>query len=216
MKTKSLASEEGVSQGAPFLFIERPFETEGREEMANPEAGNQGYIRVGKVKDAHGIKGELFIVLFAGEAAWLGELKEIRLASEDGDTKVFPVKSVRLHKNGLIAKSADIRTRNEAEALIGRLFEIPAELLVSKPGETVFLREVHGFKVVTKQKGEVGTVTGFSSNGAQDLLVIETNWGEFEVPFVEAYVEEIDYEGRVMRLDLPEGLLGELEGDEIQ
>lgn len=177
----------------------------------------QQFVRVGKVKDAHGIKGELFIVLFAGEAAWLGDLKEIRLVNETGeDVKSFPVKSVRLHKNGLIAKSGDIRTRNEAEALIGRLFEIPGEMLVSKPGETVFLREVHGFKVFTRQKGEVGTVTGFSSNGAQDLLVITTNWGEFEVPFVEAYVEEIDYDAHIMRLDLPEGLLGELEGDEIQ
>lgn len=175
------------------------------------------FVRVGKVKDAHGIKGELFIVLFAGEAAWLGDLEELRLVAESGDdVQTFPVKSVRLHKNGLIAKSAEIRTRNEAEALIGRLFEIPASLLVAKTGDTPFLREVHGFKVFTKQKGEVGTVTGFSSNGVQDLLVIETSWGEFEVPFVEAYVEEIDYDGHLMRLDLPEGLLGELEGDEIQ
>ena len=32
------------------------------------------FVRVGKVKDAHGIKGELFIILFAGEAA-RGEAK---------------------------------------------------------------------------------------------------------------------------------------------
>src|SRR5687767_12925338 len=67
------------------------------------------FVRVGKVKDAHGIKGELFIVLFAGEAAWLNKLKSLRLivpedalAQADSSPKEFKIKSARAHKNGLI------------------------------------------------------------------------------------------------------------------
>lgn len=176
------------------------------------------FVQVGRVKDAHGVKGEIFITLFAGEAAWLGQLKEVRLVGEgtSEEPRVLQVKSVRLHKNGLIVKSPDVHDRNAAEALKGLFLEIPGEFLVSQPGEEVYLKEVHGFRVFTKAKGEVGTIVGFSSNSAQDLLVINTNWGEFEVPFVEAYVENIDFEAKEMHLDLPEGLLGELEGDEVQ
>jgi len=190
--------------------------------------GINEFVRVGRVKDAHGLKGEHYITLFAGEAAWLSQLKEIRLVTEllvkeengadaTGDrVLVYPVKSARLHKNGLIVLSPGIQGRTAAEGLKGRFLEVPADFLVSEKGEALYLREVQGFKVFTKHKGEVGIIEGFSSNGAQDLLIIHAEGGEFEVPFVEAFVEKIDFESREMHLDLPEGLLGELEGDEVQ
>lgn len=177
-----------------------------------------GFVQVGRVKDAHGVKGELFITLFAGEAAWLEKLKEIRLINPNADNSlcVLSAKSVRLHKNGLIAKSEELKNRNEAEALKGWLFEIPKEFLRSEPGEAIFLQEIHGFRVITQAQGEVGTITGFGSNGIQDLLNVATKHGEYEVPFVEAFVQKIDYKAREIHMDLPEGLLGELDRDEVQ
>ena len=181
------------------------------------------FVRVGKVKDAHGIKGELFIVLFAGEAAWLDQLTELRLVKETADGKVdescarsLPLKSARIHKNGLIAKTETLKDRNDAELLKGWLLEIPEEFFVSEEGDSIYLREIQGFKLFTKAKGEVGTIESFGTNGVQDLLVVQTNWGEFEIPFVEELVERIDYDAREVHMDLPEGLLGELEGDEVQ
>lgn len=177
------------------------------ESQSNAET----YVRVGKVKDAHGIKGELFVVLFAGEAAWIDDLDTLRLVPESGgaEPKIFTIKSARLHKNGLIAKTEELKDRNAAEALKGLLLEVPEEFLVSESGESIFLREVLGFRVVEKVAGDVGFVRAFSSNGFQDLLVVETKTGDYEVPFVEAFVERIDYEARTMHLDLPVGLLGE-------
>lgn len=173
---------------------------------------NQGYVRVGRVKDAHGIKGEIFITIFAGEAAWLEKLKDVHLVTEDGASrKVFSVKSARFHKNGLIVKINEIRDRNEAEELKGWFFEIPPEFLVSEKGESIYLREIQGFRVFVKDKGEVGTIESFTTNNAQDLLVVKTNWGEFEIPFVEPFVEKMDFEAREIHLDLPAGLLGDLE-----
>ncbi len=173
----------------------------------------EAFVRVGKVKDAHGIKGELFVTLFAGEAAWLPQLKELKLVKEDDSLapRTFQIKSVRMHKNGLIAKTIDIADRNEAETLKGWLMEIPSELLVSEKGEEIFLREIRGFKVVTKHKGEVGTVEAFGTNTVQDLLVVRTAHGDFEIPFVEAFVERLDFENKVIYLDIPEGLLGEFD-----
>lgn len=168
------------------------------------------FVRVGKVKDAHGIKGELFIVLFAGEAAWIDKLKALRLTDEAGAVlRELEVKSARLHKNGLIVKTVELKDRNEAESLCGHLLEIPSEFFVSAAGEAIYLREVENFQVSVKGRGEIGKITGFASNGAQDLLIITTPQGEFEVPFVQAFVEKIDYAGKQMHLNLPFGLLGE-------
>jgi 16S rRNA processing protein RimM len=180
------------------------------------------FVRVGKVKDAHGIRGEIFVVLFAGEAAWLDQLESIRLVSDrstsDGaisqkdpnETREFKVKSARLHKNGLIIKSSDIVDRNMAESLKGLLLEIPSAFLVSAPGETIYLSEVKGFRVITEQQGEVGCITAFWNNGAQDLLVVTAQNGtEYDIPFVEDFVAHIDFEAGKVHMNLPYGLLGE-------
>ena len=179
-------------------------------------SGGGAYVRVGKVKDAHGIKGELFIVLFAGEAAWLDKLVNLRLVSDapGSDAKNFTLKSARLHKNGLIAKTVDLKDRNQAEALRGLILEIPEEFLTSIAGESIFLREIEGFRVYTSANGAVGTVTGFGSNGVQDLLVVKTDRGEFEIPFVDAFVTRLDFNTREIHLHLPEGLMGEFDDND--
>ncbi len=168
------------------------------------------FVTIGRVKDAHGLKGELFITLKAGEAPWLKRLKELRLTPPTpGDARVFAIKSARVHKNGMIVLSPDINGRNEAEALKGWSLEIPSEFLVSKRGEQIYLIEIQNFKLHVSGRGEVGTITHFSSNTAQDLLVVKTKEGEFEIPFVDQFVKGIDYEAQVVEMDLPEGLLGE-------
>lgn len=176
-----------------------------------------GFVRVGKVKDAHGIRGELFVVLFAGEAEWLEKLTTLRLVPEAGGSaeQTFAVKSARPHKNGFIVKSNDIKDRNQAETLKGLLLEIPEDFLVSEPGESIYLREIQNFTL--KNGGvAVGPIVKFSSNTVQDLLVVETARGEFEVPFVAALVKKIDYEARTVDMDLPRGLLGEDDEDETE
>jgi len=177
------------------------------------------FVRVGKIKDAHGVKGELFVLLFAGEAAWLSQLKTLRLVENEhpeARVKELELRFAKLHKNGFIAKTIDLNTRNEAESFRGWLLEVPAEFFVSTKGEAIYLREIQGFRVFTKEKGEIGTVEGFGSNGAQDLLLLKTSWGEFEVPFVEAFVTKLDFAGKELHLELPDGLLGEADGDEAQ
>ena len=177
---------------------------------------SDGFVKVGKMKDAHGIRGELFIVLFAGEATWAKQLKTVRLTNEAGELKgEYAVKSIRPHKNGLIVKSEDIKDRNQAEALKGMLFEIPEAFLVSKKGDQIYLREIQGFTVTTKAQGVLGTIVNFSSNVAQDLLVVKTALGEFEIPFVKEFVIAIDYKAKRIDMDLPYGLLGEDDEDNV-
>lgn len=162
---------------------------------------------VGKVKDAHGIKGEIYITLFPREAAWLEKLKTVSLKQTETatETKSYTVKSARLHKGGLIVKTHEIPDRNAAEALKGYFFEIPEEFLVSEPGEALYLSEIDGFEV--RERGtKIGSIVGFSNNGAHDLLVVKTKDGEFDVPFVEAFVITLDHDKKFIDMDLPEGL----------
>lgn len=156
---------------------------------------------IGKVKEAHGLRGELYILIFSGEASWATKLKNFQL----GD-KTFAVERAKAFKKGLIIKPKEISDRTQAEALHGQSFSISTDLLVSEKGETIFLNEILNFLVFDGEK-ELGPITGFSTNTAQDLLQVETTRGLVAIPFVEAFINKIDHTKKTVQMILPEGLL---------
>ncbi len=199
---------------------------------------------VGRVKDAHGLKGEIWVVLFAGQADWLTDLKDTggfflskteNLPAEDVKAKLHPykLKGARAHKNGLILQTPEIADRTAAEGFKGWFLAIPEEYLSSEEGESFYLSEIDGFQVREEGNG-IGTVIGFSSNNAQDLLIVELfkdvrpgvkAGDKIEIPFVEALIEAVDSDEEAIEVDLPNGLIEvqlgldskeeDIEGDEL-
>jgi 16S rRNA processing protein RimM len=165
------------------------------------------YICVGRIKDAHMMKGEVFVRLSAKRADWLDKLDHIQLRNgPTGAVKFYKIFEKRPHKEGLILVLDGVTNRTDAEALKGQDVEIPENYLVSEAGDAIFLKEILGFEVVDATLGSLGAIESFSTNGAQDLLVVRVNGKEQWIPFVEAFVQKMDFEARQLRVDLPPGL----------
>lgn len=183
----------------------------------------EGYVSVGKVRDSHGLKGELFVVTNLDEAPpWVSEITEFVLKyqapNEDGkhqlQIKKFSIKKTRPHKKGFIVKSDEINDRNESDLYKGAMFLINESYLESKEGELLYLKEVENFKVYDSGS-LVGTIVRFSSNNAQDLLVVEREDGsEVEIPFVQSFVKKVDTQNKKVEMTLPEGLVHGLDDEE--
>ena len=169
------------------------------------------WTKVGKIKGAHGLKGEVELLVFSKDTSWAKKLNEVSLSLiENENPKIYEVRSIRSKTGFLLLTLDTISDRNQAEALIGKLVSISSKLLISKKGETIFLSEILNFKVInraTNQDLEIGTITSFSSNGIQDLLVVTQGERSSEIPFVEPFIEKIDYESKVIYMILPEGLI---------
>ncbi len=165
------------------------------------------FARVGWVKDAHGLRGELYVRLQAKSADWLTDNLTLRLQKEGAEAFDFAVEKAKPFKDGLIVKLEDMKDRTAAERWKGAQVSIPSELLVAEPGERVFLDQLLGFQVLDGGVS-VGEVVGFSSNGPQDLLNVRRIDGrEALVPLVDDYLEELDFEKKEIHMTLPPGLL---------
>jgi 16S rRNA processing protein RimM len=176
---------------------------------------------VGRVKDAQGLKGEIYVRLFAGQADWLERLQKealvylsapaASLAEMDvitGPPQVWQMENARRHKEGLVLKLATLSDRTAAEGLKGMQFLIPQNFLESQPGEAVFLSELLSFEVVDVTLGVVGVIAAFSSNGPQDLLVVKDSTGrEHLIPLVKPFIEKMDFANKKIFMNLPPGLL---------
>jgi 16S rRNA processing protein RimM len=162
---------------------------------------------VGWVKAPHGIRGEVFIQLSAGRADWLNSLDKFFLIRIGEAGRDWPVKSARPHKDGLIVVLEGVETRNQSEELKRAQVYIPETWLQGQPGESIFLNEILNFTVIDNGVA-VGVITGFASNGPQDLLRITRDGGaEALVPFVEDFIVRLDFENRKVEMNLPPGLL---------
>lgn len=159
---------------------------------------------IGKIKDAHGLRGDVFIIFFSKDYSWADLIDEVYI-----EETPYEVIKAAVHKDGLKVQLNGVTDRNQSEALIGKQIYLPADFFFTQDeDEGMFLTEIEKFKVVDKTAGEIGIITGFSSNTAQDLLVVTSASGQiFEIPFVDAFVVEIDRENKTIQMDLPEGLL---------
>lgn len=174
-----------------------------------------GMVQVGKVRDSHGLRGELFIITSLEQTPpWVAQINEFVLVYQSPNEggkheerfKKFKVKKTREHKKGFIVKTEELSTRNESDSFIGAAFYIDKTYVTAQEGEGLYLREVKGCDVYLGATC-IGSITGFSSNGAQDLLVIKMAQKTIEVPFVQQFVERLDLPGKKVFMSFPEDLL---------
>ncbi len=162
---------------------------------------------VGKIKDAHGLKGEFYVLIFSGDTSWISQLKQIQLKNpiteEIQEFKKFKTKAF---KKGFILSIEGIADRTQAEKYHGFTLSIPSKLFITKPGETIYLSEIADFFIHDLQGIVLGQIVGFSTNGSQDLLVVQGEKSKADIPFVSAFIKEINFAQKFIIMDLPEGL----------
>ena len=177
-----------------------------------------GFVNVGKVHSAQGLKGEVFVWIFAGEAHWFDQWDTLYLCQSKAlePEKSLAIKKARPHskqqKWGFALNLDGVNDRNQAEAIEKLDVLVPEEFLISGEDDNIYLREVLEFEVIDQSRGPVGRVKGFSGSSFQDLLIIENEVGKYEVPFVEPLLVEIKRNEKQILMDIPQGLVA---GEEL-
>jgi 16S rRNA processing protein RimM len=103
-----------------------------------------------------------------------------------------------------------ITDRNQAETLVRAILLVETDLTTSPPEpEAWYDHQLVGLKVSRDgvQIGEIARVDHFP---AQDLLAIKTQSGEILLPFVKAFVPEVDVQAGMVTITPPGGLFEEI------
>ena len=151
------------------------------------------------VGPAHGLRGEVILDVRSDDPEVLAPGASLEIA---GRGAALTVRSVRVHKDRVLASFAECGSREDAEALRG------ARLLVEEHEEedAWYPHQLKGLAARTPGGEDLGTVTGLTPGAAQDLLLVKTPAGTVMVPFVTQLVPTVDVEGGVVIIDAPPGL----------
>src|SRR5690349_17150407 len=108
-------------------------------------------LLVGKIQATQGIKGQLRVIPFAGDASSISRLKEVLIKAPDGALEAFPVVSAKAHGKRVILTLKPFDNINQVLHLVGR--EIYAERgeLPELPDDEFYWSDLIGLKVVTAE-----------------------------------------------------------------
>src|SRR5687768_15039145 len=126
-------------------------------------------IQVGRVAGAFGVRGEVRITSFTAEPAAL--LDYNTLLREDGSPGLT-LSAGRPVKGGVVARAAEVSTREQAEALRGLKLYIARAALPPPDEDEFYVTDLIGLAVVTADGAPLGTVKAVQDFGAGDLLEI--------------------------------------------
>lgn len=160
-------------------------------------------IQVAKIINTHGLKGECKLYLYTDDPGHRFEKGRILYLNEKTPLKVV---RFRMQKGLGYAFFEGIDSIDEAEKLKGDSLYIRMEDLPETEENEYYYHELNGCTVKNEQGEELGTVTDLLETGANLVLRVRNGKDSFLVPFVDAFIKDVNVNDKVIVIEEMEGL----------
>jgi len=168
-------------------------------------------IEVGRILDAWGVKGWFKVLPHSAQPEALFSSRRWFLvppgAGQGAATQAFrlPVREAREHADSIVAASPEVPDRTAAEALRGARVFVPRSSFPTPAEDEYYWVDLIGLPVVNRDGVPLGTVRELLATGPQTTLVLDAEQDgkavERMIPFVSAFVDKVDLEGRLITVD---------------
>ena len=162
-----------------------------------------GWLTVGRVLRAHGIKGELTVHSDNPTESALLSVKTVKL-SGDPEGLLRKVVRARPTPQGVLLVLEGVNDRNGAEALRQRDVLVDRKDLPEAEEGEFYYADLEGLLAEDEQGKPLGQVKGVWETGPVPVLVIGEGANELLVPFAEQFVVKVDLPGRRVVIRPPE------------
>jgi 16S rRNA processing protein RimM len=168
-------------------------------------------IEVGRIADAWGIKGWFKVLPHSADPQALFSSRRWYLQPPDKGPKAFSgtvllrVREAKDHSDSVVARADGIEDRSAAEALKGARVFVPRSSFPTASEDEYYWVDLLGLDVFNREGVALGRVKDLMATGPQTVLVLEFEEAgkaqERMIPFVAAYVDKVDLEGRRITVD---------------
>jgi len=180
----------------------------GNRTIRGPEKSGE-FITLARVVKTQGRRGEVASEILSDipDRFSLG-MKLLALPRNSASRRELEVEELWPHKGLLVLKLAGVDSISEAETLIGSELQVPRSQRSQLQAGWNYVSDLVGCAVLDHGR-EIGRIEDvqFGAGEAPLLMVRDAAKRLLEVPFAEAYLEDVDVERKQVRMKLPEGLL---------
>ena len=168
-------------------------------------------IEVGRIADAWGIKGWFKVLSHSADPQALFSSKRWFILPSEKGAKTFSgvlklsIREAKTHSDTVVATAQDVDDRTAAEALKGARIFVSRSSFPTAEKDEYYWVDLIGLAVVNREGVALGDVRELLSTGAQTVLVMDFLQDgkpqERLIPFVAAYVDDVDLVKRVITVD---------------
>jgi len=169
--------------------------------------GSEQIVLIGKIQATQGIRGQLRVIPFAGDASSISRLETVMVKSPAGAMERFPVVSAKAHGKRVILTLQSFDNINQVLHLVGREIYADRGALPELPSDEFYWSDLLGLQVATKDGEELGELVDIIETGSNDVYVVKLDGREILIPALEDVVVAVDLAAKRMTVSLPEGLL---------
>ena len=168
-------------------------------------------IEVARIGEAWGVKGWFKVIPFSAQPEALFSSKRWYLLPTERGIPAFTgvaklaIKEAKEHSDTVVASAHEVLDRDAAEALRGSRVFVPRSSFPSAQADEYYWVDLIGLDVINRQDQPMGRVRELLSTGPQTVLVLEFETEgktqERMIPFVSAFIDEVDVAARRIRVD---------------
>ena len=159
------------------------------------------YLEAGKIVNTHGIAGEVKILPWADEPAFLLDFDTVYI-----DGQPVKVRGARVHKNCVLVKLEGVEDVNAAMRLLDKVVCIDREDVDLEEG-AFFLADLMGLEVRDAENGAVlGQIHDVLTLPASNVYVVKGGEREHMIPAVPEFIVETNVDGGYLLVRLIEGM----------
>lgn len=163
-------------------------------------------VLVGRVTRPHGLRGAVKVDVHSDVPERFDVGAELWLAAT-GSRRVVRIRDSRFVPGGAVLAFEGIEHRDQAEELRGAELEVDRDRVPPAPEGFFYFFDLVGCRCFDKERGDLGEVVDLIEDGGGILLRVAFDQRQLLVPFVEAFLENVNIEERRIDLSLPAGLI---------
>jgi len=174
--------------------------------------GDAEFVTLARVVKTQGRRGEVAVEVHSDVPDRLHVALRVFALAEGGSRRELLIEDTWPHKDWLVLKFAGVDSISDAEALVGSELQVPrSERAALEPG-TAYVSDLVGCAVLDCRRDNRGCEIGVVKDvrfgaGEAPLLVVGAGKTEYEIPYAQEFLKQVDLEHKRIEMNLPEGLL---------
>lgn len=164
------------------------------------------FFQAGKVIKPSGSSGDV-ILSFNKEITNLKKTESAFILLQGNLIPFFIDRIESRGRNQYLVSFLDVRTGEEVTPLLGASVFLPNSMQPRKRPGKHYDFDLEGFRVIDRNFGEIGTVSGVLELPMQELLEVSHQGKQILIPLADEIVEELDEHSKTIYIRAPEGLI---------
>ena len=135
------------------------------------------------------------------------DLENVIALLPGGERRELKIERFFFQKGRIIFKFAEIDSIEVAETFRGTEICVPESETVEIAEDEFFDWQLENCEVETLTGEKIGRVKELLRTGGTEVLIVQGEAKDYLIPFAETICVEVDVENKLIRVDLPDGLL---------